>query len=91
MKLIARQLLRNKPYFFVGSNSDAFTISLKLQAVIIAKYFSISPVEVLNWSYSEMQEFLALIDVISEAESNNKERDKTVYDLKEIEGEKDGK
>ena len=91
MKLIARQLLRNKPYFFVGSNSDAFTISLKLQAVIIAKYFGISPVEVLSWSYSEIQEFLALIDVISEAESNNKERDKTVYDLKEIEGERDGK
>ncbi|MBO8180263.1 MAG: hypothetical protein H0Z19_07265 [Archaeoglobus sp.] len=91
MKLIARQLLKNKPYFFVGSNSDAFTISLKLQAVIIAKYFGISPVEVLNWSYSEMQEFLALIDVISEAESNNNGRDKTVYDLKEIEGERDGK
>jgi len=91
VKLIARQLLRNKPYFFAGSDSDAFTISLKLQAVIIAKYFGISPVEVLSWPYSEMQEILALIDVISEAESNNNERDKTVYNLKEIEGERDGR
>ena len=91
MKLIARQLLRNKPYFFVGSNTDAFTISLKLQAVIIAKYFGISPVEVLTWPYSEMQEILALIDVINEAESDNSRRDKTVYDLKEVEGERDGR
>jgi len=90
VKLIARQLLKNKPYFFVGSNLDAFAISLKLQAVIIAKYFSISPIEVLSWPYSEMQEILALISVINEAESNSKERDKTVYDLKEIEGERNG-
>ena len=82
--------MKNKPYFFIGSNSDAFAISLKLQAVIIAKYFGISPIEVLNWSYSEMQEILALIDVIN-TEGNNKEGDKTFYDLKEIEGERNGR
>ena len=83
--------MKNKPYFFAASNSDAFAISLKLQAVIIAKYFGISPIEVLSWPYSEMQEILTLISVINEVESDSKKRDKTVYDLKELEGERNGR
>lgn len=66
---------------FLPNKKEAFNVSLKLNAILIAKYFNISPIEVLNWSYSDMLEIMKLIEVIHEVEGENHE----------VEGEKDGK
>jgi hypothetical protein len=53
---------------FLPNKKEAFNVSLKLNAILIAKYFNISPIEVLNWSYSDMLEIMKLIEVIHEVE-----------------------
>jgi len=68
---------------FLPNKKEVFNVSLKLNAIFIAKYFNISPIEVLNWSYSDMLEIMKLIEVIHEVEG---EKDGN----HEVEGEKDG-
>jgi len=55
------------------SEGEASLISLKIQAVIIAKYFGISPLEVLKWPFSKINEISTLIKVIEKEGSKNGE------------------
>jgi len=69
VKLLAGRLLRNKPYYFIASDDEAEEVSFLLQAVAIAKYFQISPKEVLEtWTLSEMRSVLAVMDALTEFE-----------------------
>ncbi|MBO8173506.1 MAG: hypothetical protein H0Z33_16685 [Bacillaceae bacterium] len=64
---MAKRLLKNEPVHFIPDNK-AMAMAIKIQAVIVARYFHISPREVLGWPYQELKEFLGIIETLTEVE-----------------------
>jgi len=71
--VLARRLLKNKPYFFIATEKEAWRVSRLLLRVQLARFFNVSPFEFEGVPEGKLKELVAVVEAITEFEKESGE------------------